>query len=358
MPKHRKPRQAPKFVVTVGATGAGLALPLFASGSAHAASDSTWDSVAQCETGGMWSANNGDGFYGGLQLDQSTWDRFGGTAYASRPDLASRQEQIAVAQTALDSQGPDYWAECGADVGLVQGGPAPQPVTGDPSDSAPSSSLDTGPSGSSGSTSTTTPTTGSGGTGGTAAPTGSSTPSGAASSSTSATPGPSGSSSSPSSSSSSSSSSAPTTSVSPSPSTSGKHAAPPSPGSSASSGAPNPSGAASGSASGTPGLSGSSSATTASGSTGTSGSSTTEGDRGDGGTSRDSGDGRSQLPGDGGQATGQGNTSYTVQPGDNLSEIASDHSVPGGWSSLYDANKSVVGGDPDLILPGQQLTLG
>ncbi|PWI46045.1 transglycosylase family protein [Streptomyces sp. ICBB 8177] len=352
MPKHRKPRQAPKFVVTVGATGAGLALPLFASGSAHAASDSTWDSVAQCETGGMWSADNGDGFYGGLQLDQSTWDRFGGTAYASRPDLASRQEQIAVAQTALDRQGPDYWAECGAGAGLTQGGPAPQPVTGDPGDSAPSFGLDTGPSTS---TTTTTPTTGSGETGGTTTPTGSPAPS------TSATPDPSGSSPSSSSSpspSSSSSASAPTASASPAPSTSGKHPAPSSSGSSGSSGTPNPSGAASGSASGTPDPSGSSTAAPAPGGTGTPGSSATDGDRGDGDTSRDSGDGRSQLPGDGGRATGQGGASYTVQPGDNLSEIASDHSVPGGWSSLYDANKSVVGGDPDLILPGQQLTLG
>lgn len=56
-------------------------------------------------------------------------------------------------------------------------------------------------------------------------------------------------------------------------------------------------------------------------------------------------------------SNGDHTSAYTVEPGDNLSQIAADHSVNGGWSALYDANKTVVGGNPDLIKPGQHLTL-
>src|SRR5437879_2427753 len=91
--RHRKPRQAPAFVVTAGAAGAGMALPLLAATSAHAASNATWDKVAECESGGLWSSAGNDGFYGGLQLTLTTWQKYGGTVYAERPDLASRQQQ-------------------------------------------------------------------------------------------------------------------------------------------------------------------------------------------------------------------------------------------------------------------------
>jgi uncharacterized protein YabE (DUF348 family) len=73
-----------------------------------------WDGVAQCESGGDWSINTGNGFYGGLQFDYSTWLSYGGGAYAPRADLASREEQIAVATRLYDARGSSPWPVCGA----------------------------------------------------------------------------------------------------------------------------------------------------------------------------------------------------------------------------------------------------
>jgi hypothetical protein len=72
-----------------------------------------WNSVAQCESGGNWSINTGNGYYGGLQFSQSTWDAFGGGAYASRADLATPSQQIAVAEKVLADQGAGAWPVCG-----------------------------------------------------------------------------------------------------------------------------------------------------------------------------------------------------------------------------------------------------
>ncbi|WP_448628460.1 transglycosylase family protein [Geodermatophilus sp. URMC 64] len=72
-----------------------------------------WDAVARCESGGNWSINTGNGYYGGLQFSQSTWDAFGGAEYAARADLATKSEQIAVAERVLDVQGPGAWPTCG-----------------------------------------------------------------------------------------------------------------------------------------------------------------------------------------------------------------------------------------------------
>jgi resuscitation-promoting factor RpfB len=73
-----------------------------------------WDAVAQCESGGDWSINTGNGFYGGLQFDYSTWLAYGGGAYAPRADLASRDEQIAVATRLYNARGSSPWPVCGA----------------------------------------------------------------------------------------------------------------------------------------------------------------------------------------------------------------------------------------------------
>jgi Transglycosylase-like domain len=72
-----------------------------------------WDAVARCESGGNWSINTGNGYYGGLQFSQSTWAAFGGTAYAPRADLATKAQQIAVAERTLAAQGPGAWPTCG-----------------------------------------------------------------------------------------------------------------------------------------------------------------------------------------------------------------------------------------------------
>jgi len=73
-----------------------------------------WDAVANCESGGNWSINTGNGFYGGLQFDYSTWLANGGGAYAPRADLATREEQIAVATRLYDARGSSPWPVCGA----------------------------------------------------------------------------------------------------------------------------------------------------------------------------------------------------------------------------------------------------
>lgn len=72
-----------------------------------------WDAVAACESGGNWAINTGNGFYGGLQFDIGTWMSNGGGAYASRPDLASREAQIAVATTLYNARGSSPWPVCG-----------------------------------------------------------------------------------------------------------------------------------------------------------------------------------------------------------------------------------------------------
>ena len=80
---------------------------------ASAAAPNDWDAVAQCESSGNWAINTGNGYYGGLQFSQSTWAAFGGTEYASRADLATKAQQIAVAERTLDVQGPGAWPTCG-----------------------------------------------------------------------------------------------------------------------------------------------------------------------------------------------------------------------------------------------------
>ncbi|MFE6872569.1 transglycosylase family protein [Kitasatospora sp. NPDC057692] len=73
-----------------------------------------WDRVAACESGGNWRINTGNGYFGGLQFDQSTWRENGGLAYAPRADLASREEQIAVADRLAERRGLKPWPVCGA----------------------------------------------------------------------------------------------------------------------------------------------------------------------------------------------------------------------------------------------------
>ena len=77
-----------------------------------------WDAVAQCESGGNWAANTGNGEYGGLQFKPATWTRYGGVG---NPAAASKEEQIAVANRVLADQGLEAWPKCGAQSGLPIG---------------------------------------------------------------------------------------------------------------------------------------------------------------------------------------------------------------------------------------------
>ncbi|MEU3556349.1 transglycosylase family protein [Streptomyces fragilis] len=238
--RHRRyqPNRLNRASLSVTAGGAGLALPLVAVGNADAADASTWDRVAACEASGDWDINTGNGYYGGLQFSRSTWEAFGGRAYAPRADQATRAEQIAVAEKVLEAQGPGAWPVCSQRAGLTRGGPAP----------------DLG-----------------GGSGGAARP------------------------------------------------ASGKKA-------------------------------GSGTAAKAGGSV-TSGSATS------GSRSGASGDDKDVRPQTTPQSRAGKTDMYTVVRGDSLSGIADARDVHGGWQSLYAANRSTVGSDPDLIMPGQRLRM-
>ncbi|WP_327367831.1 transglycosylase family protein [Streptomyces sp. NBC_01217] len=112
--KHRRPSKAVRFAALAGVAGTTVALPLMGATGASAASVATWDAVAQCESGGNWSINTGNGYYGGLQFSQSSWAAAGGTQYAPRADLATKAQQIATAERLLDMQGPGAWGCAGA----------------------------------------------------------------------------------------------------------------------------------------------------------------------------------------------------------------------------------------------------
>ncbi|MFJ7335823.1 transglycosylase family protein [Streptomyces sp. NPDC101110] len=125
--RHRRyqPNRINRASLTVTAGGAGMALPFMSTGAAQAADMDTWNKVAACESTSNWSINSGNGFYGGLQFTQSTWEAYGGRAYAARADLASKDQQIAVAEKVLDGQGPGAWPVCSVRAGLTRGGGEP-----------------------------------------------------------------------------------------------------------------------------------------------------------------------------------------------------------------------------------------
>ncbi|WP_330330813.1 transglycosylase family protein [Streptomyces sp. NBC_00536] len=332
--RHRRPRQVPALVVTAGVAGSALALPLFAATGANAAETTTWDKVAECESGGTWSADFGSGSYGGLQFTQEQWKNAGGLEFAARPDLASRSQQIAIGERVLASQGPQAWPLCGESSGLTRGGPkatvdpgspghsgsvAPSPVR--PEESPAPGSLAGAPAPGS------TPTSTGHIPGATTTPT------------------------------------APPKTLPPvpeTPLTSGLPVMPP----------PAPE-------TGGPG--------TPTGSTGTTAPSVPGGSTlPSGPTTSPSGIPAPVNPAapSGSTAAAQGETAgaggkhrgtpaaeapvtsdtaseptYTVKSGDNLTAIAKATGVKGGWNALYEANSQVIGHDADLITPGQNLDL-
>lgn len=96
-------------VVRVG-TRPGTDVPAVTNGS-------IWDAIAGCEAGGNWAINTGNGYYGGVQFDQGTWERNGGLRFAARADLATREEQIAVAEVTRERQGWGAWPVCSGRAG-------------------------------------------------------------------------------------------------------------------------------------------------------------------------------------------------------------------------------------------------
>ncbi|MCP9000430.1 transglycosylase family protein [Pseudarthrobacter sp. RMG13] len=129
---------ARRGVAVAAISAAGLSLSVTA---ANAATDgATWDALAQCESGGNWATNTGNGYSGGLQFSASTWAAYGGTGSAAD---ASREQQIAVAEQVQASQGWGAWPSCAAELGLSGGGgttavaPQSAPVQSAPVQSAP-----------------------------------------------------------------------------------------------------------------------------------------------------------------------------------------------------------------------------
>ncbi|MEU6931237.1 transglycosylase family protein [Streptomyces sp. NPDC046374] len=329
--RHRRPRQAPALVVAAGVTGSAMALPLLATGSASAADAPTWDRVAECESGGAWSANFGNGLYGGLQFTQESWERHGGLAYAPSADLASRAQQITIADRAL-AAGDTQWATCAPIAGLTNDGRKPAVSPG----SAVKPKASTGPVAESNRTdgrpagpgaTTTTPAT-------PAAPVTPTAPSGGATTAPATPAGPDG-------------SATPGTPVTPgTPDTSGTPGMPGTPGTTdpASPGTGKHRGDAASEDSGN------------SDTTSESGRHAAPGDGSTGDVTDGKGSAESAVAGEKADNSGKADE-YTVKPGDSLSDIAQQNALPGGWAALYDANKKTVGTDPDLIIPGQSLEL-
>jgi nucleoid-associated protein YgaU len=105
----------------VGATAAvALAAGIGAATAAPADAATVWDRVAQCESGGRWHINTGNGYYGGLQFSAATWRGYGGKAYASQASRATKAQQIAIARRVLAAQGPRAWPVCGPRAGLTR----------------------------------------------------------------------------------------------------------------------------------------------------------------------------------------------------------------------------------------------
>jgi len=103
-----------KGLLATAIAGALGIVPMAVSTGTANADTVNWDAVAQCESGGNWSTNTGNGAYGGLQFKQATWSANGGVG---NPATASREEQIRVAENVLRTQGLDAWPTCGAQAG-------------------------------------------------------------------------------------------------------------------------------------------------------------------------------------------------------------------------------------------------
>jgi nucleoid-associated protein YgaU len=320
--RHRRPRQAPALIVAAGVAGSAIAIPLLGATSASAASTATWDKLAECESGGSWSADPGNGYYGGLQFSQETWEDYGGLDFAPRADQASRSQQIAVAEKVLADQGPRAWPVCSVTSGLTTDDAA---ADVDPGAALPTPSASAGDSGSDDAA-----------TGDTAKGDASDEPADSASSG------------------------AKDDSREKNHDSSGDTA-----GNTADDSKSDKSGqdgSTSGSTSpfGTP----STEASDGSDSATVPASGRHRGDAAEddaAGTSRaDDGSGRHASRGgeSGRKGANADEGAYTVRAGDNLWDIADTHDVDGGWAALYAENKKTVGADPDLILPGQSLDLG
>lgn len=108
--KHRKTSTAVRNIARAAVATMAVGVPMATVATPAQASSVNWDAIAQCESGGNWSINTGNGYYGGLQFSQSTWEGYGGSGM---PHENSRAEQIAIAEKVLQGQGIGAWPVCG-----------------------------------------------------------------------------------------------------------------------------------------------------------------------------------------------------------------------------------------------------
>jgi hypothetical protein len=329
--RHRRPRQAPAILLAAGVTGSAIAIPLLGATGASAATGTTWDQVANCETGGSWSQNEGDGYYGGLHITQDDWEKYGGLDYASRPDQASRSQQIAVAEKILADKGVGYWSTCGLLNGLSKDSRAADVDTGVADDTTSDAGEPSDATGLSDS-----------------AESSADSPGDASSPSVSATP-----------------SDAPSD---PAEKTGTTGEADNSGESDTSADSDSASGASQGPGSGSTGAAkqddsdnswqeGGSSALVDTGALGAG--------KHRGGTAdetfiapgADTGAAGADTSASSGRHAARPE-SYTVRPGDTLASIADSLDLQGGWRALYAENEQAIGIDPSVIVPGQTLTVG
>ncbi len=127
--RHRKPTTSSISVAKIAFTGAVLGGGSIAmAGQAAAATDGEWDQVARCESGGNWGINTGNGYHGGVQFSASTWASHGGGEYAPSAELATKEQQIAVAERVLATQGRGAWPVCGGPLSGATPREVPGPV--------------------------------------------------------------------------------------------------------------------------------------------------------------------------------------------------------------------------------------
>ncbi|MEU2052073.1 transglycosylase family protein [Streptomyces bungoensis] len=333
--RHRRPRQAPALLVAAGVTGSAIAIPLLGAASANAADGTTWDRVAECESGGSWSADTGNGYYGGLQISQDDWDKYGGAQYADTADQASRSQQISIAEKILADRGTTPWATCALTAGLTSNSGSVEVDTGlggPGSGSAHSGTQDPGDPGTSNGSA------------------GHSDASGSPDSPSSSDSSPSG-----------------------SPSSDSSDPATPTPGASKSAGhgkstSDPKSGKSTSPDSGdvqddaSPSTDPATDDSDNSWQTGGSSSLVDTGALLSGGRHRGGSADESVTSGQKTDSSGRhaasGASAYTVRSGDTLASIADSQDVDGGWRALYAANKSAIGADPNHISAGQTLEVG
>ena len=117
--RHRAPSKTGRTIARTAVAGAVAGAPLLvAAPAANAAPDSAWDKLAQCESGGRWNINTGNGYHGGLQFSPRTWSGFGGKEFAPVAHQATREEQIVVAERVLAKQGWNAWPACSRKTGV------------------------------------------------------------------------------------------------------------------------------------------------------------------------------------------------------------------------------------------------